>query len=40
MKTTSADAIKSAQTVVITTYLYDHTKQDMDLLKQFSDENL
>lgn len=36
----SEDAVKSAQSVGITTYFYDHTKEDMDALKQFLDENL
>jgi HAD superfamily hydrolase (TIGR01509 family) len=36
----NVDAVKSAQSVGITTYFYDHTKEDMDALKQFLDENL
>ena len=36
----NAEAAKSAQSVGITTYLYDHTKEDMGVLKQFLDENL
>jgi HAD superfamily hydrolase (TIGR01509 family) len=36
----SAEAVKSAQSVGITTYFYDHTKEDTDTLKQFLDENL
>lgn len=36
----NAEAAKSAQSVGITTYLYDHTKEDMGALKQFLDENL
>lgn len=36
----NADAAKTAQSVGITTYFYDHTKEDMDELKQFLDENL
>lgn len=36
----NAEAVKTAQTVGITTYFYDHTKKDMDALKQFLDENL
>lgn len=34
------EATKTAQSVGITTYFYDHTKQDMVALKQFFDENL
>ena len=34
------EAVKSAQSVGITTYFYDHTKEDMGALKQFLDENL
>lgn len=36
----SAEAAKTAQSVGITTYFYDHTKEDMEALKQFLDENL
>ena len=36
----NAEAAKTAQSVGITTYFYDHTKEDMDALKQFLDENL
>jgi FMN phosphatase YigB (HAD superfamily) len=36
----NAEAAKTAQTVGITTYFYDHTKEDMDALKQFFDKNL
>ena len=35
-----AEAAKTAQSVGITTYFYDHTKEDMDALKQFLDGNL
>ena len=34
------DAVKSAESVGITTYFYDHTKEDMAALKRFLDENL
>lgn len=34
------EATKTAQSVGITTYFYDHTKEDIDSLKQFLDENL
>lgn len=34
------EATKTAQSVGITTYFYDHTKEDMVALKQFFDENL
>lgn len=34
------EAAKTAQSVGITTYFYDHTKEDMVALKQFFDENL
>jgi HAD superfamily hydrolase (TIGR01509 family) len=34
------EAVKTAQSVGITTYFYDHIKEDMDALKQFLDENL
>jgi FMN phosphatase YigB (HAD superfamily) len=36
----NADAAKNALSVGITTYFYDHTKEDMDALKQFLDKNL
>lgn len=36
----SAEAVTSAESVGITTYFYDHTKQDMAALQQFIDENL
>ena len=36
----NAEAAKTAQSVGITTYFYDHTKEDMNALKQFLDENL
>lgn len=36
----SAEAAKSAESVGITTYFYDHTKEDMNALKQFLDKNL
>lgn len=36
----NAEAAKTAQSVGITTYFYDHTKEDMDALKQFLDANL
>lgn len=36
----NSEAAKSAQSVGITTYFYDHTKEDMEVLKQFLDENL
>lgn len=36
----SSEAAKTAQSVGITTYFYDHVKEDMDALKQFLDENL
>lgn len=36
----NAEAAKTAQSVGITTYFYDHTKEDMDALKQFLDENI
>lgn len=36
----NAEAVKTAELVGITTYFYDHTKEDMDALKQFLDENL
>ncbi|MFO0862573.1 MAG: hypothetical protein U0516_02545 [Candidatus Saccharibacteria bacterium] len=34
------DAVKSAESADIKTYFYDHTKEDMDALKKFIDENL
>lgn len=34
------EAAKTAQSLGITTYVYDHTKQDIESLKQFLDENL
>ena len=36
----NAEAAKTAQSLGITTYFYDHTREDMDALKQFLDENL
>lgn len=36
----NAEAAKTAQSVGITTYFYDHTKEDMEALKQFLDESL
>lgn len=36
----NAEAAKAAQSVGITTYFYDHTKADMNTLKQFLDKNL
>ena len=36
----NAEAAETAQSVGITTYFYDHTKEDMDALKQFLDRNL
>ena len=36
----NAEAAKTAQSVGIITYFYDHTKEDMGALKQFLDENL
>ena len=36
----NAEAAKTAQSVGITTYFYNHTKEDMDALKQFLDKNL
>ncbi len=36
----SPDAVKSAQSVGISTHFYDHTKEDMLALKDFLDENL
>ena len=34
------DAVKSAQTIGITTFCYDNDKKDLTALKQFLDENL
>lgn len=36
----NAEAAKASQSVGITTYFYDHTKEDMPALKQFLEENL
>lgn len=36
----NAEAAKAAQSVGINTYFYDHTKEDMDALKQFLDGSL
>jgi HAD superfamily hydrolase (TIGR01509 family) len=36
----NAEAAKTAQSVGITTYFYDHTKEDMQVLKHFLEENL
>jgi len=36
----SAEAAKSAESVGITTYFYDHTKEDLVALKKFLDTNL
>ena len=36
----NADAVKSAESVGIKTYFYDHTKRDLEALKQFIDESL
>lgn len=36
----SQEAVKSAESVGIRTYFYDHTKEDMDALKSFLDESL
>ncbi len=36
----NAEAVKTAQSVGITSFFYDHTKQDMIALKQFLDKNL
>jgi FMN phosphatase YigB (HAD superfamily) len=36
----SADAAKSAESVGIKTYFYDHTKEDLVALKEFLDSNL
>ena len=36
----NAEAAKTAESVGIVTYFYDHTKEDMNALKQFLDENL
>ena len=35
----SAEAVETAQSVGITTYFYDHTKEDMGALKKFLDAN-
>ena len=35
----NAEAAKTAETVGIATYFYDHTKEDMQALKQFLDGN-
>ncbi len=34
------DAVKSAESVGIKTYFYDHMKEDLDALKRFIDANL
>lgn len=36
----NAEAAKSAESVGITTYFYDHTREDMAALKDFLDSNL
>jgi len=36
----NAEAVKSAESVGIKTYFYDHTKMDLDALKKFIDANL
>lgn len=36
----SAEAVKSAQSVGIAAYFYDHTRENIIALKQFLDENL
>lgn len=36
----NTEAANTARSVGITTYFYDHTKQDMNALEQFLDENL
>lgn len=36
----NSEAAKTAESVGITTYFYDHTKEDMEALKQFFDESL
>ena len=36
----NAEAVNAAKLVGIATYFYDHTKEDMEALKQFLDENL
>lgn len=36
----NAEAANTAQSVGIATYFYDHTKEDMEALKQFLDANL
>lgn len=36
----NAEAAKTAESIGITTYFYDHTKEDMEALKQFLDKVL
>ena len=36
----NAEAAKTAESIGITTYFYDHTKEDMEALKKFLDEGL
>jgi HAD superfamily hydrolase (TIGR01509 family) len=36
----NADAVRSAESVGIKTYFYDHTKQDLEALKEFLDSNI
>ncbi|GMU74204.1 MAG: hypothetical protein AMXMBFR44_4020 [Candidatus Campbellbacteria bacterium] len=36
----SPDAVKSAQSIGITSYYYDHEKRDLSALKSFLDKNL
>ena len=36
----NAEAVDTARSIGITTHFYDHTKADMDALKQFLDEGL
>lgn len=36
----NAEAAETAKSLEIPTYFYDHTKEDMDALKKFLDENL
>lgn len=36
----NTEAAKTARSIGIATFFYDHTKEDMDALKQFLDENL
>ena len=36
----NAEAVNAAKLMGIATYFYDHTKEDMEALKQFLDENL